>query len=823
MKTSSPQPRPTGPHAFSLIEMIGVLAIIAIMAATITPNALHMIERAAVHSEADTLRSLGEQSKLFLKANGWAPGMKPGASPPTWYQDLGAFADINPEDIRINKRQTQRLYVSDPVASTQQVLIISNMRRPDVLLPSTTQISNYFKNIWDTPEGKVPGTQPGLPAQGWGSWNDDNVEYLVIERVNLTSVSKVDLQSEAEILRVFGEMAQLYLRDKGAEPTTSDWKTILAPYLSLSPAELLTNRRQMMRLYVPDPVTGNLRAMFLSSMRNGLALPSAATLSANFSTIWNTEAGSVPAGPGWGAWNATNIEFLVIERVNLTGISKTDLQSEAEILHAMGEQTLLYTSEYGVPPTTTAPPTLPNWTTQLGASSSFSSAALLTNRRKMARLYVYEATTQRVMFLSSMRTGLALPSAAVVTANFSNIWNTARGNVPSSAGWNAWNLNNIEFLFIERVNLFPAWKIDLQYETDLLRSLGEQAKLYLASSGSALPATNWNTLLAPYVSLSPVDLLTNKRQMARIYVTDTSNKRAMLLSSMRAGVPLPSAATITANFANIWNTPKGSVPSGPGWGAWNTSNIAFLVIERVNERVSLSAAAFQAGVSAQSEADTLRTMGKQVMLYLRYNGSPPTTIVPPTIPNWTTQLATYSSLNTSALLTNSSQMTRVYVYDAANQRAMFLSSMQPSLALPTTANISANFTAIWNTPEGTVPTTVGWNAWNTSNISFLFIERVNFQFVYSTEFLPLVLKNTSTSAVTVSYKLVHSNGTFVGPINIPAGTSLALLGPTPPVGHPNDVLYLYRSGGGVNLDSTYILSTVGGNFEFNNATWTRTP
>ena len=53
---------------FTLIEMIGVLAIMAILAAVITPNALRTLDRAAIRAEADTLHNLGDQVKNFLKA-----------------------------------------------------------------------------------------------------------------------------------------------------------------------------------------------------------------------------------------------------------------------------------------------------------------------------------------------------------------------------------------------------------------------------------------------------------------------------------------------------------------------------------------------------------------------------------------------------------------------------------------------------------------------------------------------------------------------------------------------------------------------------------
>jgi hypothetical protein len=125
---------------------------------------------------------------------------------------------------------------------------------------------------------------------------------------------------------LLGEQVKLYQRNTSTEPTAANWNTatVLASpkYALLSPTDLLTNRRQMARVYVPDPTATNHRAMFLSSMCTGLALPTVNNISANFTTIWNTITGNVPAAAGWGAWNANNIEYLIIERVSF----QADLQ-----------------------------------------------------------------------------------------------------------------------------------------------------------------------------------------------------------------------------------------------------------------------------------------------------------------------------------------------------------------------------------------------------------------------------------------------------------------------------------------------------------------
>lgn len=163
----------------------------------------------------------------------------------------------------------------------------------------------------------------------------------------LKSIERSAVRTEAETLRNLGEQAKLYLRDAATMPTAANWNTVLGTYASLSPAELLTNRRQMNRVYVLDPVAANQRALLISSMRTGVAPQTAAFIGANgtrFSDVWNwNTSGSPFAAPGgWGAWNAANIEYLVIERINFAPVYRTDLQAYTVSLRNLGTGTTSY-------------------------------------------------------------------------------------------------------------------------------------------------------------------------------------------------------------------------------------------------------------------------------------------------------------------------------------------------------------------------------------------------------------------------------------------------------------------------------------------------
>ena len=222
-------------------------------------------------------------------------------------------------------------------------------------------------------------------------------------------------------------------------------------------------------------------------------------------------------------------------------------------------------------------------------------------------------------------------------------------------------------------------------------------------------------------------------------------------------------------------------------------------------------------VAVRAEADTLHALGEQVKLYLRDNGVPPLAAVPPSSPNWTTQLATYASLSSADILVNRRLGTRLYVPDpvAANQRAMLLSSMRAGLALPTAATISANFQAIWDTADGIVPTTAGWGAWNATNVEFLLRERVNLASVYRVDLQALtVALNNKHATTTASYQVIQSSGTILPFVNLVAGATAPIL-----TLRPRDRLNLYRAAGGLTLDYSYVVSSTGKTFDFTTAGW----
>jgi prepilin-type N-terminal cleavage/methylation domain-containing protein len=189
MKTPRPT-RASAPRGFTLIELIGVLAILAIIAGILTPNALRTLDRAAVTSEVQSLAAVGDQLKLYLRDQGTLP------TAANWTTLLSSYAGLSPNDLATNKRQMARVYLAEPGTNpVQRVLILSSMRA-GLSLPAAAAIttSAQFLQIWQTADRSVP---PTTSWAGWSAWANtaNSGDYLVIARVNLISVYDTDLQS----------------------------------------------------------------------------------------------------------------------------------------------------------------------------------------------------------------------------------------------------------------------------------------------------------------------------------------------------------------------------------------------------------------------------------------------------------------------------------------------------------------------------------------------------------------------------------------------------------------------------------------------------
>lgn len=176
-------------RAFTLIELIGVLAIIAIMASVLAPTTLRSLSRAARDAERSTLHNLADQVRFFLRTTNRLPGVgqpaQPANMPPAWALDLATVAGSSAQDLWKNSRGVPRTFLLEPGTPTPRAMVLSCLRTDTQLNlpPSGVLSANAFDLIWQTADGSVP---PVASWNGWNAWNTQAAgEDLIIGRMSL--------------------------------------------------------------------------------------------------------------------------------------------------------------------------------------------------------------------------------------------------------------------------------------------------------------------------------------------------------------------------------------------------------------------------------------------------------------------------------------------------------------------------------------------------------------------------------------------------------------------------------------------------------------
>jgi prepilin-type N-terminal cleavage/methylation domain-containing protein len=189
---------------FTLIELIGVMAILAILAAVIAPNILQSVDAAAVRAERETARNLATAVENFVRRNRVLPTEENPAvvlpALPAWASEIGSSAGLSVTDVAFNRRSQRRVYLIDPAPPRRRVIILSAMDNqlvapPAEPLPRQLNINTAarFDQIWTTPDGAVP---PNSNWAGWAPWNARaRGSFLVIQRLNLDNVFRTDLKN----------------------------------------------------------------------------------------------------------------------------------------------------------------------------------------------------------------------------------------------------------------------------------------------------------------------------------------------------------------------------------------------------------------------------------------------------------------------------------------------------------------------------------------------------------------------------------------------------------------------------------------------------
>ena len=184
--------------AFSLIEFIGVLAILAIVAAAIASATIRRLDIAVANLESTNLVSFSTALQNSALRNRYIPGPT-GAS--NWVQMIATELGISPYMVTTNNRNFRRVLLVDPnnslslpytqsLTGTASILppnaraiILSTLGPafPTTLVDGTT---NDFNAIWTTPDGARPTVSSSNPLNSWNGKGGD----LVVQRIDFGSL-----------------------------------------------------------------------------------------------------------------------------------------------------------------------------------------------------------------------------------------------------------------------------------------------------------------------------------------------------------------------------------------------------------------------------------------------------------------------------------------------------------------------------------------------------------------------------------------------------------------------------------------------------------
>ena len=183
--------KPDSRRGFSLIEFIGVLAVIAVLAAALVPAVIKRVDFTAWSSETASLAAMADALKLYIVRSNAIPDQT------QWSTAIGSQLGLSPNEITTTPRNYSRAFLIDtsgwlgtapfssgywtqsPIGTTftsgARLMIVSTVAGPP--LPVTSGKPGYaaFTNIWNTPLRASP-----WPTTTWNGRGED-----LVTRINL--------------------------------------------------------------------------------------------------------------------------------------------------------------------------------------------------------------------------------------------------------------------------------------------------------------------------------------------------------------------------------------------------------------------------------------------------------------------------------------------------------------------------------------------------------------------------------------------------------------------------------------------------------------
>ncbi len=151
--------RLTPSAGFTLVEMIGVLAILAILASFITPNVVNQLRSARRDAEDQQLANIAQGIELFLRQNRSFPGTLSALSPDFVATSVGQLTNNPNEFLRYYFVQPNISGYTNPVGldpgnlADSRFLLITNLEE-DAAPTITTDTE--FESWWNVDETGTP-------------------------------------------------------------------------------------------------------------------------------------------------------------------------------------------------------------------------------------------------------------------------------------------------------------------------------------------------------------------------------------------------------------------------------------------------------------------------------------------------------------------------------------------------------------------------------------------------------------------------------------------------------------------------------------------
>src|SRR6266487_1683608 len=95
-------------RSFSLIELIGVLAAIALLAASLVPTLIRQMDRIAGDQESAVLKSFGDALSQSIRRNHYIPNHT------NWASTVATESGVAVSNVTTNGRKQPRFFLIDP-------------------------------------------------------------------------------------------------------------------------------------------------------------------------------------------------------------------------------------------------------------------------------------------------------------------------------------------------------------------------------------------------------------------------------------------------------------------------------------------------------------------------------------------------------------------------------------------------------------------------------------------------------------------------------------------------------------------------------------